>query len=314
MPERSKSSSPVMIRPSSVASQSASPVDVPRVPMDQAARRIAGKIRTMSPELDSRTSVRNPPARHRNGPATPRDSSHADWPAFSPDTSVAPPILPGSASPRAISPPGGCRLRAASPSREYQRLDLNDHLRGKSPGASGPGALLKSRQAFVEKPFPPLADDLPPRVEPRGNLIVPQSLCGQEDHPGLLRSARPTDRRARAVTRAAAQWPSRIRPPSRATALPRDCGECSVKPKNASVAARDFWFLARRDDAVWQAPHKEEQRSLSREREGHSSHENHQGPKRPADTRRFRFDGARGTWGTFRCRHKRQTLRPATPP
>ena len=38
-------------------------------------------------------------------------------------------------------------------------------------------------------------------------------------------------------------------------------GKCSVKSKNASVAARDFWFLARRDDAVWQAPHKEEQRS-----------------------------------------------------
>ena len=31
---------------------------------------------------------------------------------------------------------------------------------------------------------------------------------------------------------------------------------------HGSVAARDFWFLARRDDAVWQAPHKEEQRSL----------------------------------------------------
>ena len=67
------------------------------------------------------------------------------------------------------------------------------------------------------------------------------------------------------------------------------------------VAARDFWFLARRDDAVWQAPHKEEQRSLqpgsargypSHENKlqpgsarGHPSHEYHQGPKsapRPA--------------------------------
>ena len=72
--------------------------------------------------------------------------------------------------------------------------------------------------------------------------------------------------------------------------------QCSVKPKNASVAARDFWFLARRDDAVWQAPHKEEQRSLQRgSARGHPSQENHQGPKRPADTRRFRLDGALGT-------------------
>ena len=57
---------------------------------------------------------------------------------------------------------------------------------GESPGASGPGALLKSRQAFVEEPFPPMADDLPPRVAPRGNLVVLQSLCGQEDHLGPL--------------------------------------------------------------------------------------------------------------------------------
>ena len=62
---------------------------------------------------------------------------------------------------------------------------------------------------------------------------------------------------------------------------------------------------------MWQAPHKEEQRSLqpgsarghpSHEDKlqpgsarGHPSHENHQGPKRPADTRRFRFDGALGS-------------------
>ncbi len=73
-----------------------------------------------------------------------------------------------------------------------QRLDLNDQLRGGggggggSPGASGPGALVESWQAFVEEPLPPLADDLAPRVEPRGDLVVAQSLRGQEDHPGAL--------------------------------------------------------------------------------------------------------------------------------
>ena len=48
--------------------------------------------------------------------------------------------------------------------------------------------------------------------------------------------------------------------------------------QNLRVGAWDFWFLARRDDAAWQAPCKEEQRS--------------QGPKRPANTRRFWLDGA----------------------
>ncbi len=59
---------------------------------------------------------------------------------------------------------------------------------------------------------------------------------------------------------------------------------------------------------MWQAPHKEEQRSLqpgsargypSQENNlqpgsarGHPSQENYQGPKRPADARRFRLDGA----------------------
>ena len=33
--------------------------------------------RTTNPEADSSTSLRNPPARARKGPATPRDSSHA---------------------------------------------------------------------------------------------------------------------------------------------------------------------------------------------------------------------------------------------
>ena len=44
---------------------------------------------------------------------------------------------------------------------------------------------------------------------------------------------------------------------------------------------------------MWQAPHKEEQRSLQPgSARGYPSQENYQGPKRPADTRRFRLDGA----------------------
>ena len=57
-------------------------------------------------------------------------------------------------------------------------------------------------------------------------------------------------------------------------------GSSAPSSQNLRVGAWDFWFLARRDDAAWQAPCKEEQRS--------------QGPKRPANTRRFWLDGALG--------------------
>ena len=46
---------------------------------------------------------------------------------------------------------------------------------------------------------------------------------------------------------------------------------------------------------MWQAPHKEEQRSLQPgSARGYPSQQNYQGPKRPADTRRFGLDGALG--------------------
>ena len=35
-------------------------------------------------------------------------------------------------------------------------------------------------KTFVEKPFAPLADDLPPRVEPRGNLIVLRRISASQ--------------------------------------------------------------------------------------------------------------------------------------
>ena len=47
---------------------------------------------------------------------------------------------------------------------------------------------------------------------------------------------------------------------------------------------------------MWRAPHKEEQRSPQPgSARGYPSHENHQGAKIPADTRRFGCDGALGT-------------------
>ena len=43
---------------------------------------------------------------------------------------------------------------------------------------------------------------------------------------------------------------------------------------------------------MWQAPHKEEERSLQPgSARGRPSQEDYQGPKRPADARRFGFDG-----------------------
>lgn len=45
-------------------------------------------MRTMNPAFDRRTSVRKPASRNRNGPSTPRDSSHAAWRVFGPDTKL----------------------------------------------------------------------------------------------------------------------------------------------------------------------------------------------------------------------------------
>src|SRR2546423_2548294 len=45
-------------------------------------------------------------------------------------------------------------------------------------------ALRESGQTFLEEAFPPLGDDLEGQVEPAGDLLVLQSLCGHEDDLG----------------------------------------------------------------------------------------------------------------------------------
>jgi hypothetical protein len=44
--------------------------------------------------------------------------------------------------------------------------------------------LLEAIQALLEEALPPLADDLPWRVQTRRDLIVPQALGCVEDDPG----------------------------------------------------------------------------------------------------------------------------------
>jgi len=51
---------------------------------------------------------------------------------------------------------------------------------GKDRGTTSAGAFLEAREAFLEETFAPLADDLAARVESRRNLIVAESLGGEE--------------------------------------------------------------------------------------------------------------------------------------
>ena len=55
---------------------------------------------------------------------------------------------------------------------------------GKDRGTTSAGAFLEAREAFLEEPFAPLADNLAARVESRGNLIVGESFGGKEDDLG----------------------------------------------------------------------------------------------------------------------------------
>jgi len=45
-------------------------------------------------------------------------------------------------------------------------------------------AVFQTCQAFFEEPFPPAADDLAPRAEAIGNLIVGEALLSEEHHLG----------------------------------------------------------------------------------------------------------------------------------
>jgi hypothetical protein len=49
---------------------------------------------------------------------------------------------------------------------------------GRTPGT---GKIFQSVQAFLKKAFAPLADNLSGQRNPAGNLVIPQTLRGQED-------------------------------------------------------------------------------------------------------------------------------------
>ena len=48
---------------------------------------------------------------------------------------------------------------------------------GRSPAA---GTLVEPRESLLDEALPPLADDLPRRIEARGDLVVAQPLGGVE--------------------------------------------------------------------------------------------------------------------------------------
>jgi hypothetical protein len=54
-------------------------------------------------------------------------------------------------------------------------------LGGKAGWAPASRCFLQARQAVVEKPLPPFADDLSRQVETRGDDIIPEAGCCQEN-------------------------------------------------------------------------------------------------------------------------------------
>ncbi len=57
-------------------------------------------------------------------------------------------------------------------------LNLNDEFWGETSGTPGACLLLEPREPLFKKALPPLADNLPPRVEAVGNLVVGETLGG----------------------------------------------------------------------------------------------------------------------------------------
>jgi hypothetical protein len=49
---------------------------------------------------------------------------------------------------------------------------------GRTPGT---GKILQTVQAFLKETLAPLADNLSGERNPVGDLVIPQTLCGQED-------------------------------------------------------------------------------------------------------------------------------------
>lgn len=55
---------------------------------------------------------------------------------------------------------------------------------GKSSGPSRTRAFFQSGEPFLEKAFPPQADNLAARTQVRGNFIVAEALGREQDHLG----------------------------------------------------------------------------------------------------------------------------------
>ena len=65
-----------------------------------------------------------------------------------------------------------------------QPLNLDDDAGGKAGWAPAAGLFVQPGEAFEEEPVPPLADDLPRRIEAGGDHIVPDVLGGEQDDLG----------------------------------------------------------------------------------------------------------------------------------
>jgi hypothetical protein len=69
-------------------------------------------------------------------------------------------------------------------SSQASRLTSTTTLGGKAGCAPASKLLLKAGHAFFKEAVAPFADDLARHIEPRGNNVVAQTLCGEQDDLG----------------------------------------------------------------------------------------------------------------------------------
>src|SRR5260370_33537133 len=65
-------------------------------------------------------------------------------------------------------------------SSQASALTATTTLGGKASWPTAARTRLQSGKALLEEALAPLAHDLPGRIEPKGNLVVSQPLCGVE--------------------------------------------------------------------------------------------------------------------------------------
>ena len=93
--------------------------------------------------------------------------------------------------PRAITSrwsSGTVKCASGTPWREgisqASRLTSTTTLGGEAGWAPAAGLFVQPGEAFEEEPVPPLADDLPRRIEAGGDDVVPDVLGGEQDDLG----------------------------------------------------------------------------------------------------------------------------------